>query len=154
KVCVTYVRHATATPTRGLEALALGCALVVQRGSVLTLYVGEAEGVRTYDLAAGDLTATLRDTLERWPEHSRRAARGADAVRREFSLARVASQYLRFLTFLAARPRPERPARPPARLYQKRAILQAGWLPEYDFSHGLILKRLGIANHARLMDAL
>jgi hypothetical protein len=154
KVCVTYVRHPTATPTRGLEALALGCALVVQRGSVVTLYVGEAEGVRTYDLAAGDLTATVRDTLDRWPEHSRRAARGAEVVRREFSLARVASQYLRFLTFLAARPRPGRPARPPERLYQKRPILQTGWLPEYDFSRGLTLKRLGLASHARLMDAI
>jgi hypothetical protein len=154
KVCVTYVRHATATPTRGLEALALGCALVVQRGSVLTLYVGEAEGVHTYDLAADDLTATVRDTLDRWPEYSRRAARGAEVVRREFSLARVASQYLRFLTFLATRPRPDRPARPPARLYQKRPILQTGWLPEYDFSRGLTLRRLGLANHARLMDAI
>jgi hypothetical protein len=154
KVCVTYVRHPTATPTRGLEALALGCALVVQRGSVLTLYAGEAEGVATYDLAAGDLTATVRDLLDRWPEVSRRAARGAEAVRREFALARVTSQYLRFLTFLAARPRSERPARPPERLYQKRPILKDGWLPDYDFRGGLTLKRLSLATHTRLMDAI
>ena len=105
RVCVTYVRHPTAAPTRGVEALAMGCALVVQRGSVLTLYASEHQGVLTYDLEAGDLTSAVRYILDEWPEFQRRAERGAAAVRREFELSRVASQYLRFLTFLAARPR-------------------------------------------------
>ena len=30
KLCVTYVRHPTAMPTRGLEALAMGCVAIVQ----------------------------------------------------------------------------------------------------------------------------
>jgi hypothetical protein len=150
RVCVTYVRHPTATPTRGLEALAMGCALVVQRGSVLTLYCGEAEGVHTYDLDAGDLTATVRRLLDRWPEQQRRAERGAEVVRREFALSRVASQYLRFLTFLAARPRRRPTARYADGLVQKRVVVQAGWLPDYDFDHSLILKRIGLETTSRL----
>jgi hypothetical protein len=154
RVCVTYVRHPTAAPTRGLEALAMGCALVVQRGSVLTLYAGEQQGVLTYDLEAGDLTSAVRYILDEWPEFQRRAERGAAAVRREFELSRVASQYLRFLTFLAARPRRRPAARYADGLSQKRVVLQAGWLPEYDFSHSGVLRRTASAAYARLLEAI
>jgi hypothetical protein len=151
KVCVTYVRHPTATPTRGLESLAMGCAVLTQAGGMLTLYASEQEGVTTYDLNAADLPKALRHVLDHWPDFQSRAARGAELVRREFALPRVASQYMRFLTFLAARPRgPSRP-RYADGLAQKRVVLANGWLPEYDFDDGLVLKRVGLGNYSRLM---
>src|SRR5262249_15394556 len=61
KICVSYVRHPTALPTRGLEALAMGCVLVVQADSVLTLYAGREHGVLTYQLERNDLPAVIRE---------------------------------------------------------------------------------------------
>jgi len=150
---VTYVRHPTASPTRGLEALAMGCAVIVQQGSMLTLFVGEPEGVLTYNLEAENLGMAIRQILDRWPEYRRRAARGAELVRREFAPARVASQYFRFLTFLAARPRGRRMPYADG-LHQKRLVLKDGWLPDFDFDFSLLLKRIGIYCHARLMTAV
>lgn len=129
KVSFTYVRHPDGMVTRGLEALSMGCAVVVQRGSVLNLYVGEKEGVLPYDFRTKGLAPAIRRILEDWPEFERRARKGAEVIRREFALSRVASQYLRFLTFLAAKPRGKRQIQPMERLDQKRSILQKGWLP-------------------------
>jgi tetratricopeptide (TPR) repeat protein len=130
KVGFTYVRHAGAMPTRGLESLAMGAAIAVQEGSVLQLFVGEQDGVVTYDLAKGNLPDAIRQVLARWPEFEQRARRGAATVRREFDLARVASQYFRFLTFLAAKPRGPRQCRAQtqAPLDQKRSVLLKGWV--------------------------
>ncbi len=144
KVCVGYVRHATAMPTRGLEALAMGCALVVQEDSVLALYAGPDQGVFPCRLDRDDLPAAIRTIVARWPEFARRAEAGARLLREEFALARVASQYLRFLTFLAARPRPPRRPRDPSRLRQKRPVLHRGWLPGTD------LQALARENQQRL----
>jgi hypothetical protein len=149
KVSFTYVRHATALPTRGLEALAMGCAVLVQRGSVLALFAGENEGVVTYDFKARDLVPALRRILDQWREFQGRARAGARLIREEFDRKRVGSQYLRFLTFLAARPRGPRRVQPAALLCQKRSVLQKGWLPSYDFA-GPILTRIAINNHRRL----
>lgn len=128
KACFTYVRHSGATPSRGIEALSMGCAAIVQRGCVLELYLGQDEGLLTYDYDAGDLVPTIRRVLDQWPEYEQRALRGAKIVRREFSMGKVASQYLRFLTFLAAKPRGERKTQPAGSLIQKRGILQKGLL--------------------------
>jgi hypothetical protein len=154
KVCVSYVRHPGALPTRGLEALALGCALVVQEGSVLTLFVGKEEGVLTYSPGQGDLAAAVRGVVDDWPAFARRAEAGARLVREEFALARVASQYLRFLTFLAARPRPPRPDGPDPGLCQKRCVLEKGWLPGTDSSDSPALRALAVGNQQQLQSAL
>jgi len=129
KVSFTYVRHPGSLPTRGMEALAMGCAVLAQKGSVLTLYAGEKEGVFTYDFQAGDLAPTLHRILKDWPEIEKNARRGAEIIRREFCLPRVASQYLRFLTFLAAKPRNQREIKPSVQLDQKRVVLWKGWVP-------------------------
>jgi tetratricopeptide (TPR) repeat protein len=129
KVSLTYVRATGGMPTRGLEALSMGCAVVAQRGSVLSLYVGEEEGVVTYEFEKNDLASVIRLTLAQWPEFEQRARRGAEVIRQEFSLSKVASQYFRFLTFLAAKPRNPRQIRSTAGLDQKRLILSKGWLP-------------------------
>lgn len=129
KVSFTYVRHPGSMPTRGLEALAMGCAVLVQKGSVLTLYAGEKEGVFTYDFQAEDLAPTLHRILKDWPEVEKSARRGSEIIRREFSLPRVASQYLRFLTYLAAKPRNQREIKTSTQLDQKRMVLWKGWVP-------------------------
>jgi tetratricopeptide (TPR) repeat protein len=127
RVVPTYVGQAGAMPTQGVEALAMGCAVLVQRDSALTLFAGEGEGVLTYDLREANLPSVLRQILDAWPEFQDRARRGAGLVRREFAATRVASQYLRFLTVLAARPgRPRRRIGPDA-LDRKRPNLWQGW---------------------------
>ena len=67
----------------------MGCALVVQKGSVLTLYAGEEEGVLTYEFEALNLVPAIRRILDHWPEFEVRARRGAKVIRREFALSRV-----------------------------------------------------------------
>jgi len=130
RATMSYVRHPGTMVTRGLEALSMGCCLVVQRGCVLTSYAGEEEGVLTYAADGSDLVPAIRRIVQEWPEFEARARRGAEVLRREFSLPRVASQYFRFLTFLAARPRATRTAVDAESLEQKRMIVVKGW------SHG------------------
>lgn len=129
KICLNYLRHPGATSTRALEALSMGCLALVQDGSVLGLYVGEQEGLLTYKSADSDMVSTIRQVMDNWQEFEQRALRGAAIIRRDFVLSKVASQYLRFLTFLAARPRPPRRVQETALLKQKRSILWKGWLP-------------------------
>jgi hypothetical protein len=154
KVCVTYIRHSGALPTRGLEALALGCGLIVQKDNVLTLWLGETDGVLTYDLEKSNLDAAIKRILADWPEFQRRVERGSRVVREEFALSRVASQYLRYLTYLAARPRQRIPSYSTRALDQKRCVVQTGWLPCYDFDHSRILDQINNANQRHLLSRL
>ncbi|NQT03224.1 MAG: glycosyltransferase, partial [Planctomycetes bacterium] len=129
KVCYTYTRSTAGMPTRALDALSMGCAAVVQKGSVLGLYLGEEHGVLTYELEANNLASTVRHILDHWSEFEQRARQGAEIVRREFALPRVTSQYLRFLTFLAAKPRGQRQTQPTEHLVQKRSVFRKGYFP-------------------------
>ena len=126
KASFTYVRHGTSMPSRGLEALAMGCAVVTQKGSPLTLWAGEEEGVLTYDAQAGELPHVLRKLKENWAEIAPRARRGAEIIRREFVMPKCISQFLRYLTVLAAKPRPARQPAPRENLHQKRGVFQRG----------------------------
>jgi hypothetical protein len=162
KVCYTYVRFANRSfpdasigiVTRGLEALSMGCAVAVQAGSALTIYADEEHGVLTYQPDNNDLPLIIQKILRQWPEFKEKAKRGAEIIRREFAISKVASQYLRFLTFLAAKPRPQRQIRKLEYLYQKRSILQKGWLPSYDFFDSPVLKRIGFANNQKLQSQI
>jgi hypothetical protein len=151
KICCTYVRHPGAMPTRGLEALAMGCVVAVQEECGLREFIGDDGGVIAYGAERGALAATVRNVLRNWGELRDRALKGAAIVRRDFDLRRVASQYLRFLSILAARPRPARTGPDPAILVQKRPILQKGWLPTYTFG-GALLSRWGEANVERFVQ--
>jgi hypothetical protein len=154
KICITYVRHPTALPTRGLEALAMGCALLVQDDSVLTLFTGAEQGVQTYELGRNDLPALVQRIARHWPEYARKAEAGARVVREEFALARVASQYLRFLTFLAAQPRAPRVLHGSEGVYQKRCVLQKGWLPSDDLLESPVLLSMAVHTERQLQAAL
>ena len=110
----------------------MGCALVVQEGCLISLYAGEAEGVLTYRYEADDLPAAMRRVLTDWPEFEKRARRGAEIVRREFNLTRVASQHLRFLAYRAAKPRPKRRGftSPAQRVYKRPMFSKGGGCPD------------------------
>ena len=154
KVCFTYVRHPGATSTRGLEALGLGCALVVQEESVLRLFVGEEEGVITYSYDQANLASQLTHVAQNWSKYQEKAHRGARVIRAEFSTEKVASQYLRYLTVLAAKPgvASQRQHVNHNRLFQKRTVLEKGWLPSHDFGQNSILKEIYQANRAKLAN--
>ena len=128
KITFTYVRHLGATPTRGLEALSMGCTVAVPKGCVLQLYAGEKEGVVAYEIDS--LDCTIQKILNEWQEFEQRARRGAEIIRQEFALERVASQYMRFMTFLAAKPRSPRRIQPVERLIQKRSLHRGAPLPK------------------------
>ncbi len=138
KLCCTFIRHAGATPTRGLEALGMGCVVAVQDESVLRLFVPDQAGLVSYGPDRGSLASVIRNVLARSDDFLAQARRGAEFVRHEFALERVASQYLRFLTFLAARPRVARLGPPPERMLQKRPAVEKGWLPSNQFGGALL----------------
>jgi hypothetical protein len=143
KACYTFVRHSGAMPTRGLEALSMGTAVVVQKGGNLGLYFGEDEGVLEYGPEPGSLEAALGRIADNWPDFQKRAYKGALKVRRDFRLPLVADQYFRFLTVLAARPRGPRQKADRSGLYQKRMVMARGWLPGGpQLLHALMRDRL------------
>ncbi|NEO83078.1 MAG: glycosyltransferase [Spirulina sp. SIO3F2] len=154
KVCFTYVRHPGATPTRGLEALSLGCGLVTQKESTLKLFVGEKEGVLTYSYDEEDLTQNLLHIAQNWSDYQWKAHRCAKIIRREFSANKVASQFLRYLTVLAAKPgiTKQRKKINYHQLVQKRTVLHKGWLPSHDFKHSKVFDEINKANLLRLSD--
>jgi hypothetical protein len=125
KVSFAHIRRPGDVGTRALEALGMGCAVVVQRESMLSFYVGEEDGVVAYDFERGELPDAVHRILDGWPEFQARARWGAKLVRHEFGMSRVALEFLRFLTFVAARPRGPR-AMEPATPDQKRGFLWKG----------------------------
>ena len=153
KLCCTFIRHAGATPTRGLEALGMGCVVAVQDESVLRLFVPDQAGLVSYGPDRGSLASVIRNVLARSDDFLAQARRGAEFVRHEFALERVASQYLRFLTFLAARPRVARLGPPPERMLQKRPAVEKGWLPSNQFG-GALLTNWATESAARIEERL
>ena len=128
KVCFTSVRFPACPPARGIEALGMGCAVTVQQGCVMGLYVGEDEGVVTYSDAEGDFPRQIRRLVQNWDVFEARARRGGEIIRREFALPTVASQLFRFFTFLAARPRDLSQRTPLPALHQKMTAMRLGWI--------------------------
>ena len=128
KLSISCLRNAGATPTRGLETLAMGCTLLAQDETVLKLWVGKDEGLHTYSLGNDSLTRAIEHILKKPETYAAAAARGMEIVRREFDPWKVGSFYMRMATFIAARPRGTRFIVEPAPM-QKRSVVAKGWLP-------------------------
>lgn len=129
KVSFTYVRRPGAMPTRGLESLAFGCAVALQQECSLNLWLDREHGVVTYGSGRGELAGAVRTVLDGWDHFAPAAQRGAELVRREFAMERVASQYLRFLTFRSTLERAPRPDFDTTNWCQKRSSVSRGWVP-------------------------
>ncbi|MFT3869114.1 MAG: glycosyltransferase [Nibricoccus sp.] len=132
KICLPYVRFDGSMPTRGMEALAMGNALIVQKGCSLPAYFGEEDGVFTCDYSSAELPALIEKISKNWPDVAPQAERGARRIREEFSMRKVTSEYLRFLTVLAAMaPRREKHALGDTR--SKRSVISVGWTHDSDY---------------------
>jgi len=139
KATCVYIRHPGAMPTRALEAIGMGCVVAVQAESSLRVFGGESEGIVSYASDTHGPARAIEKVLLHWDEYRARARAGAAMVRREFALERVASQYCRFLTVLAARPRETRTGPVPEQMLQKRPVVQRGWLPSTKFGKRLLM---------------
>ena len=144
KLSVACLRHPGATPTRGLETLAMGCTLLAQSESTLRLWLGEEDGLLTYNLADDSLGHAIERVIRNPETYAGRARRGMDIVRREFNPWQVGAYYLRMAAFLAARPRGRRKIEQP--LNQKRPVARKGWLP---YRHAEVLPALRNLNLER-----
>ncbi|SVA55797.1 uncharacterized protein METZ01_LOCUS108651, partial [marine metagenome] len=125
KISFTYVRHPGSMPSRGVESLAAGCAVLTQPNSSLGLYVGENEGVYTYE--PQHLAERIHELALNWENVCPQARRGAEIIRREFPQSRCISQFLRFLTVRAAITGNNKHREAPAIPHQKRVIAKRGW---------------------------
>lgn len=145
KLSIACLRHPGATPTRGLETLAMGCTLLAQSETTLGLWLGEEEGLLTYDLKDDSLRRNIEQVIANPDLHAARAKRGMEIVRREFDPWQVGAFYLRMAAFVAARPRGRRDIvdTPPD---QKRPVARKGWLPH---RHDQVLPALRAINLER-----
>ncbi|MBM3845416.1 MAG: glycosyltransferase, partial [Verrucomicrobia bacterium] len=123
----TYIRHPGGVPTRGMEALAMGTGVATQEESILFAYLQPSEGVLPYSSAPESLGDALESIARNWQHFAPMAKAGGKTLRSEFAPERVAGQYFRFLTFLAARPRPARKMVDPSLLSPRRMVLSKGW---------------------------
>ena len=132
KMSLPYVRLGGGSPTRGLESLAMGNALIVQKSCVLSAHLGEEDGVFICDYWNGELLPLIEKLSRDWPDIAPCALRGSRRAREEFSMKRVTSEYLRFLTVMAAiSHKPEKPeVLPPAR---KRSVISIGTTHDANF---------------------
>lgn len=127
KVSIALTRHLGAIPSRGFEALSMGLVLLAPHESCIRLFAGESEGVHPFSLRDNGLAKALSTIMADYPKYAEGAARGSDGIRHNFNPWRVASQYFRMATVLAARPRPPR-VLAEERPLQKRPVAYKGWL--------------------------
>ena len=120
-------RHLGAIPTRGYEALAMGSVLLAPEESCMRLFADETRGVIPFSLAKDGLRKAIEALLGDYERHAEDAREGMQRIRDAFDPWRVASQYFRMATFLAARPRPPRKLAA-IRPRQQRSIAYKGWL--------------------------
>jgi len=132
KISLPFVRFDGSMPTRGLESLAMGNALILQKGCALSAYYGESEGVFTCDYWSGELLKTINKVSKNWPDIAPCALRGSQRVREDFLMSNVCTRYLRFLTVMAAlSSNSEKPTRSPAE--GKRSVICVGWTHDSEF---------------------
>jgi len=123
-------------PSRGIESLAMGCAVLTQEESALRLFAGENEGVVVYHTERDDLMDSLGKITGNWEKYRDAAQRGRALVRTQFAQSICGSQFLRFLTIRAAIAK-GRGGRAEAQPHQKRVITSRGWTypPTVNYAH-------------------
>lgn len=128
KITPTFCRHRGGIQTRVIEALAMGSISIVQPDSIMKLWLDESRGLFEYDESIGPRPVVER-ILAQYEKIGSDCREGIATLRRAFEAKSVASRFLRFCTFLAAKPARGRPPRDPW-LTQKRV----------HFAHGVQLR--------------
>ena len=140
KLALSYVRFGGIN-TRGLEGLAMGCAVLAQKKSAMPVFFDPSHGVWTYDPDNDNVPELLQEMLNQWPILEKAAIKGAQRVRDEFEQSRCISQVLRFLTVLSALKQRDKQL---SRFDQKRIVVNRGpgfHIPINYFQTGLNLSR-------------
>lgn len=127
KLSIVFIRRPGAFPSRGVEALSVGAGVLAQQESVMGLWLGEEQGFHTYDSTSTGLRQSVERIFDDVNAFQEAALRGMKIVRDEFDPRRVASQYLRMATYVAARPRGQRKSAPQPK--QFRVAAWHGWVP-------------------------
>ena len=138
KTVYSYLRVPGGMPTRALEALSMGCAVVVQEGSTLSLFFDEKTGVTTYPSTPEGLIEAIRKVRDEWERFGPAAQEGARLVRRSFDQAKVGSRLLRFMAFLGSRAQQTRTREA---LRYKRPIVSKGAVAGSDSNQVALRKR-------------
>jgi len=144
KLTVSYYRRPGGMVTRGIEAVCMGCVVLLQDGSVLNLYAPESHGIVPYDSTPDGLAHAIAEALPRMPDLQRRAAAAAPHFRAMFAGPSVASRFLRTMAVMGLLHQPV--GRPVSRtLVQKRNMFWKGWQPgggNLDFASDLAQSNL------------
>jgi len=145
KITPTFCRHRGGIQTRVIESLAMGSVSIVQPDSIMKLWLNESNGLFEYDEAIGPRPVIER-ILADYDKIGESCRSAIVTLRRAFEPRSVASRYLRFCAFLAAKPSARRPARDQW-LNQKRV----------HFAHGVqlsptLVSSLAEKNQARLTE--
>lgn len=130
KTCYAFTKHSGCTMTRALEAALAGCTIIVPQENILRLYVSPEDGLILFDPHGVNLPDIMEQVIEHWDDISIQQKHVNTRICTEFQIDTAASQYLRYCTFLAARPRPPRPSIDVNALLQARGFIFKGWYPE------------------------
>ncbi|MAY05564.1 MAG: hypothetical protein CMO72_00005, partial [Verrucomicrobiales bacterium] len=144
KSTFTYVRHPGSMPSRGIESLASGCAVLTQPESALRLFFGKEHGV--YPYGKGELIQSAQFIKDNWESVASSVKRGSELARKEFTQEKCVSQFLRFLsvkTALMGEARPRQIINPP---HQKRVIGKRGWGYHHFINWRMLEHTVGEAN--------
>ena len=136
KLALSYVRFGGIN-TRGLEALASGCAVLAQEKSAMPTFFDKDHGMWIYDPDNDNVPGLLQEMLNQWPTLEKAALRGAQRVREEFERSKSISQLLRFITVLSVLPCRQKHIK---NFHQKRIVSHRG--PTYPTP--ISLKQIGI----------
>lgn len=107
KCSFTYVRRPRGFPSRALDVLARGTAVLYQEGGSLGCYFSEEEGAIPY--WEDNVESVVERVVGQWEtRYAAAAMRGRSRVLREFTMQTCMSRYLKFLALTAVEIRRDR----------------------------------------------
>lgn len=144
RICVSYYRRDGGMLTRAIESAAMGCVTMVPQGSVVNLFTEPRGALVEYETSGDGLVRSVKEVLERYDKYEQIAWKGASGIRQELASSLAGSQYMRFCTYLAARPRQPRAPIAPHDLDQRHLVIIKGWRPAKGDPKGM--RKLAAAN--------
>lgn len=152
RICVSYYRRDGGMLTRAIESAAMGCVTMVPQGSVVNLFTKPRGALVEYETSGDGIARCVKAVLEQYDKYEQIAWKGASAIRQELAPSIVGSQYMRFCTYLAARPRQPRSAITPRDLDQRHLVILKGWRPAGGDPKGM--RKLAAANITQWRQSL